>query len=144
MIQTVASAMVSRLEGLDIFRAVERGVGGKILQTPPAAAVILNDEKEAENSPVVRELGFDVVLSIPAMGSDKGHDAADDIIDAVRNVFVDQVLLPSGGVTPAKVPFIRLEGMERNLLIYTARVTMQAMPAVIDKNMQPGCRRKKL
>ena len=132
MIDLIGTAIVTALEELAMFKAVEETVNRTVLQSPPGAAVILAYDKEAENKPVARELGWDIVLLLPALGRDRGKDQRGSIIDAVRKKFIGWRPFTTGGAMPARVPAIRLEGIEKSLLVYTVRLTMEVMPDVID------------
>ncbi|PIE72290.1 MAG: hypothetical protein CSA20_08480 [Deltaproteobacteria bacterium] len=135
MITTIAGAMTATMKGLGIFKAVERSVLPNIVQSPPGAAVILAYDKEVENRPTSRELGWDVMVTVSALGSGKGIKTADDIIDLLRETFINYRPLDEG-VLPARVPTITLEGIQGQLLVYTVRVTMVILPAVIDASHQ--------
>jgi hypothetical protein len=135
MIDQIAQEIETRLKGLGIFKAVERTVNAKVLQSPPSAAIFLAyDRKVADKPTITRELGWDLLLMIPAQGINKGQKAAGDCIDMVRDSFIGWRPWTSGGVLPAEVPEIRLEGIEQNMLVYTARITIQAMPQMIVSN----------
>jgi len=129
MIEQVAAAIAARLNSLGIFKSVERTVNRKVLQTPPSVAFFLARDREVEDEPTVtRALGWDLLLMIPALGADKGQKSAGDCIDAVRDAFVGWLPWETGGVLPAAVPEIVLEGIEQTMLVYTVRLTMSVMP----------------
>lgn len=129
MIDRIAGEIESRLKWLGIFKAVERTVNAKILQAPPSVAVLLAVDRERDNDPTVtRVLGWDLLLMIPALGAGKGQKSAGDLLDAVRDAFVNWLPWETGGVMPAEVPEIRLEGIEQTMLVYTVRLTMEVMP----------------
>ena len=135
MITRIAGEIETRLTGLGLFKAVAQTVTAKVLQTPPAAAVFLAYDREVVDKPTVtRELGWDLLLMLPALGAGQGLAAAGSCIDAVRDAFVDWRPWQTGGVLPAKVPEIRMEGIEQTLLVYTVRLTMRVMPAMITDN----------
>ncbi|MDR3631716.1 MAG: hypothetical protein P4L42_15450 [Desulfocapsaceae bacterium] len=137
MIDKIAREIKARLKGLGLFKAVERTVTGKVLSSPPSAAMFLAYDRAVVSSPMVtRELGWDLVLLIPVLGADKGQGAAGACIDAVRAAFTGWRPW-EGGTLPAEVPEIRMEGIEQTMLVYTARLTMKVIPAVIDKEITP-------
>jgi hypothetical protein len=134
MINKIAEEIVNQLKSLDLFRMVELNITAKALQAPPSVAVFLVYDKKVKNEPTVtRELAWDLALLVPALGVGKGQDLAGTCIDAVRDAFVNWRPFTTGGLLPADVPGIRLEGIEKTVLVYTVRVTMQVMPAIIDK-----------
>jgi hypothetical protein len=129
MIDTIAEAIEARLIGLGIFKAVARTVNRQVVQTPPSVAFFLAHDRDVETQPTVtRALGWDLLLMIPALGADQGQKPAGDCIDAVRDAFVGWLPWETGGVLPAEVPEIRLEGIEQTMLVYTVRLTMSVMP----------------
>lgn len=135
MIDEIAEKIETRLKGLGIFKAVERTITANILQSPPAAAVFLAYDREIANKPSEqRELGWDIMLMIPALGAAKGTVLAGRCIDAVREAFVGWFVSGTGGVMPAKVPEVRLEGVERTVIVYSVRVTIEVFPATLAKN----------
>lgn len=132
MIDRIAEAIEERLKGLGIFKAVERTVTAKILQSPPSAAVFLAVDREKFNKPTVtRTLAWDILVLVPAHGSGKGQKVAGDCIDAVRGAFILWRPWTTGGIMPAEVPEIRLEGIEQTMLVYTVRLAMEVMPELI-------------
>ncbi len=130
MIETIEKKIEELLTSLDIFKVVERSISKKSLQSPPSAGILLAFDKENASKAISRDLGWDIMLMIPALGIAKGRTAGNNYIDAVRNAFVDWRPLTTGGVMPAKVPMIRLEGIQGTMLVYSARVTMEAIPKV--------------
>jgi hypothetical protein len=132
MIDTIALAIKAKLESLQVFRAVEQTITRQILQTPPGAAIFLAADKEKSDKPVKRELAWDVMLSASALGVGGGQATIGGCIDAVRKGLLGWRALESGGVLPAKIPLIKLEGVQNTLLIYSVRLTMEVMPDVID------------
>lgn len=129
MIDKIAQAIEARLKSIGVFKAVERTVNTKILQTPPAVAVFLaRDMAEGEQPTVVRVLDWDLLLLIPALGIGRGQRSAGDIIDMVRGAFLGWLPFEDGGTMPAEVPEVRLEGVEQAILVYTVRLTIRAMP----------------
>ena len=134
MIDEIGDAIVARLDGLGLFRLVEKTISAKALQVPPAVVVFLAyDRKVVDKPTVTRELGWDLLLLVPALGVGRGQKKMSSYIDNVRDAFVDWLPWDSGGVLPADVPEIRLEGIENTLLVYTIRVTMRVMPQIIKK-----------
>ncbi|MBU1564226.1 MAG: hypothetical protein KJ630_01190 [Proteobacteria bacterium] len=132
MIDAIANAIEGALKGLKIFKAVERTVNTKILQSPPSVAFFLAYDRQVANKPTAtRDLGWDLLLMIPALGVGKGGKSAGDCIDTVRSAFIGWRPWTSGGVLPAEVPEIKLEGIEQTVLVYTARLTMRVMPDLI-------------
>lgn len=133
MIDRIAGEIEARLKGLGLFKAVERTVNAKVLQAPPSVAIFLAYDRAVVNKPTItRDLGWDLLLMVPAIGPGKGQKAAGDILDSVRDAFVGWRPWTTGGVLPAEVPEIRMEGIEQTMLIYTVRLTMQVMPANIN------------
>jgi|GEM_PF-2935247 hypothetical protein len=127
----IAAAIEAELNSLGLFKAVEKTVTAKTLKSPPTVAVYLaSNRKEASKPTVTRNLGWDLVLVVSALGTDKGQAAAGDIVDAVSVAFTDWRPWTTGGVLPSEVDIV-LEGTEGTLLIYTARVTMKVMPSMI-------------
>lgn len=135
MIDRIATEIEARLKSLGVFKAVERTVTASILKTPPSAALFLDSDRKVVDKPTAtRDLHWDIVLMIPALGADKGKAMAGDCIDAVRDAFTDWQPWTTGGVLPSEVPEVRLEGVERTILVYTVRLTMRVMPEIIAKN----------
>jgi len=135
MIDRIAQEIEDKLKGLGIFKAVERTVSRKVLQSPPSVAFFLAYDREVVSKPTVtRELGWDLLLMLPALGADKGQKSTGTCIDTLRDAFVEWRPWKTGGVLPAVVPEIRLEGIEQTLLVYTVRLTMRVMPAMITDN----------
>jgi len=127
----IAEAIEAELKSLGLFKAVEKTVSAKVLQTPPSVAVYLASNRKAASKPTVtRELGWDLVLVMSALGADKGQAAAGDITDAVSVAFTDWRPWTTGGVLPSEVDIV-LEGIEGTMLIYTARLTMKVMPEML-------------
>lgn len=137
MIDQIAQEIENTLKALGIFKAVERTVNTKILQSPPSVAVLYAGERQKENDPVVRLLTWELLLMIPALGVGKGQKPAGDCIDLVRDTFINWLPFDTGGVLPAEVPDIKLEGIEQTLLVYTARMTMEVIPENIQQKDQP-------
>lgn len=134
MINKIAAEIIDHLKGVELFKLVDRTIAAKALQSPPSAVVFLAYDKEVtDKQEDTRELGWDLLLMVPALGVGKGQDLSGDCIDAVRKAFINWRPWTTGGVLPAKVPEIRLEGMEKTLLVYTVRVTMRVMPTIIEK-----------
>lgn len=132
MIDWLAGEIETRLKSLGIFKAVDRTVTAKMLQAPPSAAVFLDADRRVVDDPTPkRELHWDIVLMFSAVGQDKGKALAGSCIDTVRDAFTGWLPPIRGGVMPAKVQEIRLEGIERTVLVYTGRVTMEVMPTII-------------
>jgi hypothetical protein len=132
MIDRIAEAIEGRLKGLEIFKAVERTVTTKILQSPPSAALFLAYDREKTNTPTpTRTLGWDILVLIPAHGADRGQKTAGDCLDVVREAFINWRPWTGGGVLPMEVPEIRMEGIEQTMLVYTVRLTLDVMPANI-------------
>lgn len=132
MLTTIGNAIKARLEGLGVFKVVERGFSKRALQSPPSAVFFLADDEEVVDDPAVtRRLVYEVALLVSYLDPAKGQEQMEAIIDAVRPQFVQWD--PVGkGCEPAKVPRIRYEGVEDTLLIYSARITMEVYPQTID------------
>ncbi len=127
----IADAIEAELKSLGLFKAVEKTVTAKTLKSPPSVAVYLASNRKAASKPTItRDLGWDLVLVVSALGADKGQAAAGDIVDAVSVAFTDWRPWTTGGVLPSEVDIV-LEGTEGTLLIYTARLTMKVMPAML-------------
>lgn len=134
MLTKIADAIEAALVGTGQFRAVEQSISAGILRTPPSVAFFLAHDRGVVDTPMVtRELSWDLVLMTPALGADKGLAGAGQCIDTVRRTFSGWLPFETGGVLPATVPEIRLEGIEQTLLVYTVRLTMRVMPDIIDK-----------
>jgi len=132
MINEISAEIIQKAEGLDLFKSVESAIVAKSLKTPPSVAVILAYDKEVtDGQKDTRELGWDLVMMIPALGIGKGGKRTGDCIDGIRDGFNEWLPWDTGGVMPAKVPMIKLEGIEKTIQVYTARVTMKVMPKII-------------
>lgn len=133
MLTKIAQAIEAELVGTEKFRSVEQSISAGMLKSPPSVAFFLANDKLVTDSPMVtRELSWDLVLMTPALGVDKGLANAGECIDIVRRTFSGWLAFTTGGVLPATVPEIRLEGIEQTLLVYTVRLTMKVMPDIID------------
>lgn len=132
MINEITDEIIKNAEGLDIFKSVESSIIAKSLKTPPSVAVILAYDKEVtDGQKDTRELGWDLVMMIPALAVGRGKNLTGDCIDGIRDGFNEWLVWDTGGVMPAKVPMIKLEGIEKTIQVYTARVTMKVMPKII-------------
>lgn len=131
MLTILGDAIKARLEGLGLFKVVEKGFSKRALQSPPSAVFFLLDDERVTDSPYsMRQLTWEIALLVSYLDPVKGQAFMDDLIDAVRATFSDWLPV-SAGCLPSAVPRIRYEGVEDTLLIYTARVTMQAVPGKI-------------
>lgn len=131
MIERIADAIEARLQGMGLFKAVEKTVTAKILKSPPSVAVFLAfDRMDTDKPTTTRLLVWDLLLTVSALGAKKGDDAG-SYLDAIRDAFIGWRPWTTGGVLPAEVPEIRMEGIEQTMLVYTVRLTMKVMPAII-------------
>lgn len=131
MLTILSDAIKARLEGLGLLKVVEKGFSKRALQSPPSAVFFLLDDERMTDSPYsMRLLTWEIALLVSYLDPVKGQAFMDDLIDAVRAAFSDWLPVPAGCL-PSAVPRIRYEGVEDTLLIYTARVTMQAVPGKI-------------
>ncbi|ADW18572.1 hypothetical protein Despr_2433 [Desulfobulbus propionicus DSM 2032] len=131
MLATIGNAIQARLEGLDAFKAVERGFSKRALQSPPSAVFFLYDDEQVTDSPyAMRRLTWEIALLVSYLDPVKGQALMDDLVDQVRPALTDW--RPAAqGCLPSTVTRIRYEGVEEALLIYTVRVTMQVVPEKI-------------
>jgi hypothetical protein len=132
MINEISDAIIKRAEGLIIFKSVESSIVAKSLKKPPSVTVILAYDKEVtDGQKDTRELGWDLVMMIPALAVGRGKNLTGDCIDGIRDGFNEWLPWDTGGVMPARVPSIKLEGILNTIQVYTARVTMKVMPKII-------------
>jgi len=128
MLTILGDAIKARLETLAVFKAVDQGFSQRVLKSPPSAVFFLSSDEEKVNTPyITRTLTWEIALLVSYLDPVKGLAQMNDLIDAVRPAFV-QWLPVSAGCLPTLVPMVRYEGVEDTLLIYTVRVTMQAIP----------------
>lgn len=129
MLTIIGEAIKARLEGLGLFKVVEKGFSKRALQSPPSAVFFLYSDEVATDTPsATRRLTWEVALLVSYLDPVKGQAAMDGLIDAFRPAFTNWRPVPVGCL-PASVPRIRYEGVEDTLLIYTARITMDVFPA---------------
>lgn len=129
MLAMIGEAIKVRLEGLGLFKVVEKGFSKRALQSPPSAVFFLYSDEMATDTPSpTRRLTWEVALLVSYIDPVKGQTAMDGLIDAVRPAFTKWLAAPVGCL-PASVPRIRYEGIEDTLLIYSARITMDVFPA---------------
>lgn len=131
MLTTIGDAIKDRLEGLAVFKVVEKGFSKRALSSPPSAVYFLADDERVTDSPYpTRLLTWEIALLASYLDPAKGQAVMDELIDAVRPAFSNWLAV-NPGCLPAMVPKIRFEGVEDTLLIYTARVSMQVVPEKI-------------
>ncbi len=131
MLETVATALKARLEGLDLFNVVEQGFSRRVLSAPPSAVCFLVEDGRVKESPYVqRELVWNVALMVSFLEPEKAQTTMNGLIDAVRGALVEWIPVPAGA-KPCVVGPIRFEAVEDTLLIYTVRVTMEVIPEMI-------------
>jgi len=130
MLKTLGEAIKARLEGLEVFKAVEQGFSKRALQSPPSAVFFLYDDEEVANKPVTRKLTWEIALLVSYLDQVKGQALMHDLIDTVRPAFIGWLPV-TAGCLPTAAPRFRYEGVEDTLLIYTGRVTMQVVPEKI-------------
>lgn len=131
MLKVIGDAIQARLEGLGMFKAVERGFSKRALQSPPSAVFFLYDDEQVTDSPyAMRKLTYEIALLASYIDPVKGQALMDELIDGVRPAFTEWLPV-TPGCLPVSVTRIRYEGVEDTLLIYTIRVTMQVVPEKI-------------
>lgn len=131
MLKVIGDAIQARLEGLGMFKAVERGFSKRALQSPPSAVFFLYDDEQVTDSPyAMRKLTYEIALLASYIDPVKGQALMDALVDGVRPAFTDWLPV-TPGCLPVSVTRIRYEGVEDTLLIYTIRVTMQVVPEKI-------------
>jgi len=131
MLTIIGDAIKARLEGLGLFKVVEKGFSKRALQSPPSAVFFLVDDAEGTDTPdVTRKLTYEIALLVSYIDPVKALTQMEAIIDAVRPSFIGWEPLPLGCLQ-ASVPRIRYEGVEDTLLIYTARLTVPVFPKLI-------------
>lgn len=131
MLKVIGDAIQARLEGLGMFKAVERGFSKRALQSPPSAVFFLYDDEQVTDSPyAMRKLTYEIALLASYIDPVKGQAMMDALVDSVRPAFIEWLPV-TPGCLPASVTRIRYEGVEDTLLIYTIRVTMQVVPEKI-------------
>jgi hypothetical protein len=132
MLTTIAAAIKTRLEGLNLFKVVEESITKRALQSPPSAVFYLASDKKVADLPTSeRELNWEIALIVNAMTPDKGQASANACIDAVRDAFTHWRAVTTGGIMPSSVSLIKLEGIENTLLVYSVRVDIRAIPNVV-------------
>jgi len=131
MLATIGDAIKARLEGLNLFKAVENGFSKRALQSPPSAVFFLSSDTIATDTPSpTRRLIWEVVFLVSYIDPVKGQGTMNEILDAVRPAFTRWQAVPVGCL-PSSVPRIRFEGTEETLLIYSAQITMDVFPETI-------------
>ena len=134
MLSTLGAAIKARLESLALFKVVEKSITKRALQSPPAAVFYLaSDDMSVDKPSATRSLTWQILVLVSGLDSDKGQDTAYGCLDAIRTAFTGWLVVSGGGCLPTSVPQIRFEAFEDTLLIYSVRVTMQIIPAIIDK-----------
>jgi len=128
MLTIIGEAIRARLEGLSLFKVVEKGFSKRVLQAPPSAVFFLVlDEMETDSPAALRKLTWEVAILSSYLDPVKGQADMEKMIDAVRDAFTDWEATPVGSLR-ASVPRIRYEGVEDTLLIYTARIALGVFP----------------
>jgi len=131
MLTTLGGAIKARLEGLEVFKAVDQGFSQRAISTPPSAVFFLSSDEEKVNTPyITRTLTWEIALLVSYLDPVKGLAQMNGLVDAVRPAFIHWLPVPAGCL-PTAVPTVRYERVEDTLLIYTVRVTMQAVPGKI-------------
>lgn len=131
MLTTLGDAIKARLEGLGVFKVVEKGFSKRALQSPPSAVFFLDSDAIATDTPSpTRRLTWEVALLASYIDPVKGQAAMDEMLDAVRPAFTRWVAVPVGCL-PSSIPRISFEGAEDTLLIYSVQITMDVFPATL-------------
>jgi hypothetical protein len=131
MLGTIAAAITARLEGLTVFKVVERGFSKRALQSPPSAVFYLAEDQIRTDKPSpTRTLAWDIALLVSYLDPVRGQETMETLIDLVRPAFTNWRPV-AAGCLPASVPHIRFEANEDTLLVYSVRVTMDVFPNTI-------------
>jgi len=131
MLETVADSLKATLEGTGLFNVVEQGFSRRALSSPPSAVFFMAEDGRVTDSPyITRKLSWDIALMVSYIDPVKAHEKMNTIIDELRETLSEWRPTERGSL-PSTVERIDFEVVEDTLLIYSARVAMQVVPANI-------------